>query len=432
MINPEVKANLKSYLSDKEIKVLEKVYKRKEYEDYFFRTKKDLKWFYPFKILCYFSPEKAPRPIPAETDGVFAIPNWNVLPYLERVSEQVNIPENEGYIDDLLNIIREVTQYHVSHDKCLDNYRTWWYFAKILLNLPNNRINPDIVELVSVWLDSKFYISLQGADIAEKLLPKFLDSDEPEDWKKAEKIVEIITDIRWIPLPEKEAEVFRKKEEPKTLLDAYWLLESFKVNASKVGEKCSEKVILTLADRLKEIIGRGRDKNDYTYIWFKSLFSNVERTGQKADATLIIILRDILKEKAIKDREKTMVVLNQFRSDAYPYPIFRRMVLFAIGIEWERYKKLFWDIVERGDCFDDPNYRSELYMILKNNISRFTIEEKEKIKSIIEQGPLRYLSEEDREKDIANWKQEWYSAVKTDSYFALLYEEQRNITQVQE
>lgn len=510
-----------------EVDFILRLIREKHYQNYFFKKVTELHWFNILKEEGYFKPSEETKPQEAKQRGLFSITQWNVLPYLEKVSEQVNIPGNEGYVDELLNIIREVTGYHVTHDKCLDNYRTWLFFVKILRNLPNNKITFEDIELVSVWLDSKFDNTLPGADVAKKLLPKFLDSDSPEDWKKAERIVEIITDIRWIPLPEKEAKVFREKEEPKTLLDAYWLLESFKINASKVGEKCSEDIILILADRLKEIIRRERDKhgrtieygnkkftisvnllkdngckislfpddsddksirtkqseimsfnlascqkedefvrgirkeliknenfsgltneldeeikqlhgeifNDYTYIWLKSLFSNVERTGRKADLTLMIILRDILQAKASKDKEKTMVVLNLFLSDQYPYPIFKRMVLFVIGIEWECYKELFWKIVEQriiADLFGDPSYKSELYMILKNNINHFTPEEKEKIKSIIERGPSRYLPEKDQGKYIAHWKQKWYSALKTDPYFASLYEEQKNITQVEE
>jgi len=82
-----------------------------------------------------------------------------VLPYLERVSEQVNIPGNEKYIGELLNIIRNVTQYHIEHNKKLDNYRTWWYFVKILVNIPANEIPPDIIDLIPVWLDSKFEVT---------------------------------------------------------------------------------------------------------------------------------------------------------------------------------------------------------------------------------------------------------------------------------
>ena len=151
-------------LLPKEEAVLQLIGENPAYENYFFKKVSDIKWFIPLKLKGYFLPEKAPKLISSDKEGYFIIPEWNVLPYLERVSEQVKIPGNEGYVDELLNIIREVTHYHKDNAKCLDNYRTWWYFVKILLNLPTEKINLDVIELVSIWLDSKFYISLQGAD----------------------------------------------------------------------------------------------------------------------------------------------------------------------------------------------------------------------------------------------------------------------------
>src|SRR3989304_786444 len=143
-------------LTEKEIKVLNQLWEDISYENYFFKKVINVKWFMPLKDKGYFSPEKVPQPIPADNKGLFTIPEWNILPYLEQVSGQVNTPGNEGYIDELLNIIKEVTAYHVSGDKCLDNCRKWWYFVKILLNIPANRILFDIVEQTYSCLFSLF------------------------------------------------------------------------------------------------------------------------------------------------------------------------------------------------------------------------------------------------------------------------------------
>ena len=227
-------------LTPKEEAVLHMMQEDPAYENYVFKKVSDLKWFYSLKEKGYFSPGKAPGPKPAEKEGYHAIPQWNVLPYLERVSEQVKVPGKEKYIDDLLGIIREVSNYRDSNGQHIDNYRTWYYFVKILLNIPNDKIPLDIIELISVWLDSKFDNTLQGADIAKKLLPKFLDSGNPEDWRKAEKIVEIITDLKRM--------TSEPKEEHKSIIDPYWLFESFKLYASKVGERWSANIINTLSN----------------------------------------------------------------------------------------------------------------------------------------------------------------------------------------
>jgi len=140
-----------------EVEFLLNLIRQKKYEDYFFKKVTSINWF---DIL---NREEI------EEEGVYRIPQWNVLPYLERVSEQVNIPGNEKYIGELLDIIRNVTQY-LKHGKKLDNYYTWYYFVKILLNIPNDKIPIDIIELISTWLDSKFEVTLPEIKKLKKLL----------------------------------------------------------------------------------------------------------------------------------------------------------------------------------------------------------------------------------------------------------------------
>jgi len=411
----------------------------KEYEEYIFKKISDVQWFYPLKEKGYFSSDKAPCPVKAEEKGYYRIPQWNVLPYLEKVSQQVSVPENEKYIDELLAIIKDVTRYHVEHDNILDNYRTWWYFVKILCSIPNEKIDDTILDLIPIWLGSKFDNTLPGADIATKLLPKFLNSNNPDDWKKVEKIIEGITVIKWVKLSQK-----TREKEPKTIIDSHWLMESFKENAIKIGEKCSEDVIFTIADRLKEVLGGYHLKrakkvtDDYSYIWFRSLFEGPHYPVTSTKEALTLILRDVVLAKARKDKSATEVVFKKFLSSEYRYPIFKRIILFVMGNEWNFYGdgNIFWEII--GDkkkvlLFEDPNFEPEIYELLRRNINKFTPGEKEKIKGIIENGSQKkYLPTKDKEKRIAYWKQKWYSSMKSDTYFAPLYNEQKKITQIKE
>jgi hypothetical protein len=257
MLTNKLKKKIEKYLNKKELEVFGKILKRKELEDYFLSTKTELKWFFPLKIAGYFSPEKAPGPQPSGQEGYFTIPQWNVLQYLERVSLQVKIKGNEQYINELLEIITIVSNYKDVSGRHIANYRTWWHFVKILLNIPNDKIPLEIIELIPIWLDSKFDTILTGSGIVTKLLPKFLpDSPTIDDSQKAEKIVDYVTEIKWLKLPESlRTGFFGKEEDPKTIIDSYWLTESFinKKNAVKVGEKCSVKSIYLIADKLKEI-----------------------------------------------------------------------------------------------------------------------------------------------------------------------------------
>ncbi|MCK4353289.1 hypothetical protein KAW65_07780 [candidate division WOR-3 bacterium] len=268
-------------LNPKEESVIELIAEDSVYENYFFNKVSNIKWFFPLKEKGYFSPDEAPGPKEADQKGYYRIPEWNVLFYLEKVSKQVDKPENQQYIGELLEIIKSVSNYRDTEGKPIDNYRTWWYFVKILLNIPNDKITQEIIDLIPIWLESRFDISLPGSEIGTKLLPQFLDSNNSEDLEKAEKIINFISAIKWVPkytgeykkkLLEKYKPILDKPKkerteeekikislinleeiEPKTILDTYWLSESLRKNADKIAEKCSEKVIFNLADNLKQV-----------------------------------------------------------------------------------------------------------------------------------------------------------------------------------
>ncbi len=441
---------------------------------YFFKKLSSVEWFYPLKEKGYFAPEEALGPKPADKEGHFIIPYWNVLDYLEKVSQQVAQPSNEKYADELLEIIKDITNYHIKHDRILDNYHTWWYFVKILVNLPNDKITDEIIDFIPIWLDSKFDNDLPASEILNNLLPKFLsDENSEEDIKKAEKIVDYVTQIKWIPkyskqykkeIREKFKHIFEKPEEelaedeklaiylfsklydvePKTIVDIYRLQETF-INgklAEKIGEKCSENVIFNIADKLKNIFDQryketeGEKKYDLSYIWLGSMFDTSEFIF-KTEEILTLILRDILLAKVKVDKGTAVNIINEFLGNKYPYPLFRRLVLFVIGSIWGTYKDIFWKMLNEDEdsmLFNDPHYKAEVYTILQKHVSQFSLEEKEKIKKIIEekvsQGP--YPKEEDREYYQASWRQFWYSAMKSDEYFKHLYENYKNITKKEE
>lgn len=271
-------------LNPREEAVLQLISEDLAYENYFFNKVSNLKWFYPLKEKYYFSPEKAPQPIQTKESGHFAIPFWIILPYLEKVSQQVTIEGNGKYAEELLDIINDVTKYHIEHERKLDDYHTWWYFVKILINIPNDRIVKYLKEhkinigqdWIKEWLTSRFDNMLPASDISTKLLPKFL-ADNKDDIEIVEQIIKVITDIDWRYAPDVVAIADKirgreKRKVPHLLVNSHWLIETFKKNAKKIGDLCSDKVIYDLADKLKDIFNREHseyqvliDLNDNTY-----------------------------------------------------------------------------------------------------------------------------------------------------------------------
>ncbi len=225
------------------------------YENYFFSRVSDPSFFFALKKAGYFSVKNMPVAQPADEEGYFIVPEWNVLPYLEKLSQQIKGSGDDKYIDELLAIIKAVSS------KRKDNYRTWWYFVKILLNIPNDRVPFEIIELVPVWLDSQFSMGLQGSEISEKLLPKFLpEAPSAQDIEKAEKILESITEIKQLPV-DKEKTILPERRAT-TLLDNHWLVNVFEKCAEDIGKKCSSKVISGLAEKQRFFLRNDKSQID--------------------------------------------------------------------------------------------------------------------------------------------------------------------------
>ena len=507
-----------------EIKTVIDVYLKKEpYQRYFFSKLANVKWLKYLKLYGYLKAN--PQPIEAQdSPGSYIIPQWHALEYLEKVSKQIS--SNEEAVGDLLEIIKSVSHLKDAAGRHVDNYRTWYYFLKILLNLPNERITEEIIDLIPVWLDSNFDTSLPGEVVAGKLLPKFLDSSNPEDWKKGERIIEIITDIKWVQVPEKQRNIYEREMEPKTVIEPYWLKEGLENHFERIGEVCSTNVINGITKKILCIFGRNyrnskdvryedkdyeighsllengqhhisvnsikypenwdgfsREKiertpllsfdisdfknevdfitnvkgvfvekhftflktefdnvlssiyflDDYSYVWWSSLNESFEHMNiEDTEKVLTFILKEILGAKAKFNKEETGKVLDKFLSKEYPYPLFKRIVLFVASREWDKYKEYFFKAMDLEEIriFEESDYESELSVLLQENIGKFNLDEKAIIRTIIETGP-EWLNPENPEKYKIYWKHKWLYLLKDDPLLKPLYEEQKKLTGIE-
>ncbi len=222
---------------------------------YFFARAKSLKWFLPLKEDGYFNPERISYT--AEGQALF----WDVLNYLERVSEQV--VQNIQYGTELIEIIENIVQFSLNK-KRINNYHIWWYCVKILNNLPSVVIKESLTvdklkTWLSVWTDHSLGSDLTISDIGEKLLPKFLNDEFAPDYVYAENIIFAITTIR----AGGKANAFTKRDDALMEWQIYWILDAFKKHSQLIGKKCSLRVVFELADRLSKAL-EYKQKDHYT------------------------------------------------------------------------------------------------------------------------------------------------------------------------
>lgn len=217
------------------------------YYKYFFRKETNTKWFSALSKKGFFNPDHVEHDLKGNT--LF----WDVLDYIERVSEQLN--NHPEMAVELMKIIDSLAG-HSRNKRKINNYHIWWYCVKILNNIPNDLIVKHLVEnkesphfefkdWLSEWISKDSSSDLIISDVSEKLLKKFLD--DKRTIYLAEDIIDVITDIK----RSEKKDYFTKKSEALLRWQPYWILKSLQQQAEKIGEVCGKEIIFLLADKLK-------------------------------------------------------------------------------------------------------------------------------------------------------------------------------------
>ena len=406
----------KKEITKTEVELILNKIKNEVYARYFFLHADNEIWFNLLKEYCFFVPDIEKLKPVNKGDGFFYLPYWNVLPYLEKLSKNNEFISNDENIKELLKIIKNITEFM---EEKIDNPRIWKSFINILINLPNAKIDFEIIKLLEKWIDTKFILS--ASIVVDELLPKFI-TDKKEDIEKAKYIFLTCLKYDW-----EENQVYKKKE-PKFSLEKYWLLEGLidKKHSKKLGERLdSNELIIKLLDMVLNILLEKYVNvlYDYSYIWLPQIPEGGGRELDDVEELLInVLIQLIIGYLESKNDDTKKQTLNILLSEKYKYPIFKRLYLFFIK------KYNFFDEfinlinVMGDDLFNDPNYEVENFELLKHFAENLQDENLKKIESIIEKG-FKFYTEEDPEQYKLYWKQKWYSALQKNQYFKTKYDE---------
>jgi len=387
-------------------------------ENYFFSKVSNNMWFYPLKEQGYFSPEKLPTPEPTE-DGYFHVPYWYPLDYLKKISLQIKegqIKEIEKYTIELIAIIKNITNYRNKNNVPHDNYHVWVGFIEILSNLPAEFIAIDIIDLIPVWLDSKFGNLLQVEKIINYLLPKFLGGSQ-KNLIKAEKIIDYITEIK---KGDKKEDIF--------VVEPSNLKELFDKYSGKIGEKCSTKVIKDLKEKMKSVL---KTSTDGTYI---SFYEKSQFLSEPVEL-LAYGLRKIMLAKAKNTPRELEPILSEFLTDNSF--IFPKIAIYTIAENIDKFREFFFKTIQTGigiKIFRDTLFWGDELRHLLENLKSLGKEERkileEKInKACKEIGNKRKettKTPEEIQETIILHKQKIYKALSRDKHFMNLYREIKN------
>ena len=122
--------------SPERLEEIERLFRAKGVEHYFFRQKlpevdESSAWLIPLMKKGYFSGEKNPPPQEAKDQpGFYTIPYWNVLGYLEEVSKKNKEAPSDEITEALLEIADGIMSYRDEKGERIDNYRTDWVMQR--------------------------------------------------------------------------------------------------------------------------------------------------------------------------------------------------------------------------------------------------------------------------------------------------------------
>lgn len=386
-------------LTPKQTAALNLIKEGKEYEEYFFSKAKGLVWFVPLKNRGYFSPDNNPKTV-FDKEGNFYFPHWPVLDYLERVSVECTSPENRTVAEELVGIIRDVTDAEIEENS--NNASTWWYFLKIFSNLPTEVISIEDIDLVKLWIDHGMGETvLFGKEIGSLLLPKLLGSKATEDSLKALKVLEIVTEIT-----RKESQ-FIGEEKPVVAIGAHWLSELFQKNAELIAITCAKEAVLLLQGRFIQATENNHD-DEYSYMWRPAIEDHSQNSRRdEVEDVLVSAIRDIL-HYSTKCEINIRVILQDILQGSYITP--KRIALYIIGDSYPTYAGLFWEALS-SDLFVSK-YQHEIYELLKRNFGIFSSEERTLILALIKGLKRHEVPDEKSRLYDAATKVNWLHAIK--------------------
>ena len=399
----KIEKNIDQYDTENAKHILQLIKNDRPLEDHFFQKLVSIEWLLPLRKEGYFDPSKNPKPQPAEKQGYFSVPFWNVLNYLQRVSEQVGVSKDPCLANTLMEIFRSIANYK-EEGKPIDNYRTNWTLMKIISNLPSANVKKEDIEIIRQFLNSEWDSSPVSSAIAENLFPKFLGDNQRE---KILWLLEIVTSAKW------EKGVFG--EDPKPLIGEYWFNRLVEKNKNELSSLYPLDEAKAVVNRIEEITEKKASEFTIPQI---SLVANssVESSQERFQNVIVLLARDLLDAAASKDTIGAKIFLKELLSKEHP--IFKRLALAIIARNWSICSELFFDFADR-QILTDPYLRHEIYTLLERHYVSFSLGKKKLFLGWIEQGPNWTKKEESEEvfkKHVAYWKQNWLSALVPSGY----------------
>ncbi len=349
-----------------------------------------------------FEPTRNLGPVPGSEPGSVRIPYWPALDYLEACAKRSDAENDHGLAEKVLDVVRVVSRAKDATGQYRDNYHTHWKFAEIIGLVPLACVRREDLDLVSIWLDSRFESGLVTRALDTGVMRRLLDSPSPEHWSWACTVLRNCTAIRWVVDQKRRDE----KKTPVTAAEDYWLNELLQHHASALGARARSEAAELFLDRVREVFG-GIATSGASWLTRPAVEEHQQNhKWEGAPNRVVEGAREVLLAWASQDPAGTRPSVARLLRDSSD--IVRRIALYVLNQRWEVLGEVFPPLISAA--LFDIGVLHELYALLRDRFAFLTPDQRSSIVAAIREIPLPTKSSEP-DRTLRYVQKRWLSAI---------------------
>ena len=365
------------------------------------------KFFDPLTAKGMFDPDRNPGIVEADEPGYFRVPYWNALDYLAAVAKLSGEKNDHKLAEKVMKVVRAVSKACQAGGDMRGNYHTFRMFAEFFGSLPTSAVTIVDIDLVPGWLRSRFDQGMLAHALSQGPMVRFLASEEPDDWKKACRLLYHCTAVTWA----EESFLEDTHQNPVPVVDDYWLKDLLSAHSKSLGNRAPMDAVGILAGRVKEVF-EGEGRNGSSWVWRPAVEDHAQNhSSHDIENSLVEALRDVLLSWAENDptgaRDTVKMLLE------HDTEMVRRIGIYILNCHWNEFPDLH-DILFDPHFFDSGHLH-ELYCLLKEQFHGFDEDERQAVFDAIHAIPLPSKGEQSERRQ-QYLQRIWLSAIANEGY----------------
>ncbi len=349
-----------------------------------------------------FSSSNNPRPIATPDGKYLTIPYWPALDYLEKCARKSREANDFELARKVLSVVKAVSNAVANTEP--DNYHTYHKFAEIVGSVPIETVDASVIDLIPIWLGSKFDTGLVTAALDEGLLSRVLGSTESAQWRKACDVLRHVTALKRGTNQSGDQKLI-------SIADDYWLREIVRHHMNELGRRVGDCAATLLTERAKEVFRE--NGRDLPTSLLRPAIEDHEQNHewQRVENTFVEGAREVIANWVDVNPNQAGDFLSGLLADESE--IARRLAIYIFAEKWTELGARFLDHLDDG--LFKLGTLHELYNLLQRRFASFPEQHKAKTLQIINAIEAKADAER-QEKASQLLRLRWLSAIEGKGY----------------